>query len=201
MSHLICPQAGCIVSTYFISTCTQRSSTVKLTDNHIRIGCKATFEVRAYRSNKNNKHIFASRMNTYLSSCSDQQRTDIQGCSTFIRRNKPFIRLDNHFHSLTEFLSRQLRHQNSATCTLQTFCICIRTENTDLAIFSTISLQAFKSFLTIMQASCCHVNIQSFFWTKFQFTPLSVAIITTDVVICLHIAKWQISPINFFHYI
>ena len=138
-------------------------------------------------------------MNTYLCTRTDQQRTNIKRCTAFIRRNETLVCLYNHTYSFTELFSRQFRHQNTSTSTLQTFCISLRTEYTDFSIFSTISLQSFESFLSVMQTSSSHMNIQCFFRTKFQFTPLSVAIVATYIVICLHITERQFRPIYFFH--
>ena len=102
-------------------------------------------------------------MYTYLCACTDQQRTDIQRCTAFVGRNEAFIGLHYLSNCFTEQFCREFRHQDTVTSTLQTFCVGFQTEDTDFTVLATVSLQTFESFLSVMQTSSCHVDIQGFF--------------------------------------
>ena len=199
MRLLIGTQTGCIVTTHFIDTCSMRSCTVEFANNNVRIGRKTSFEVRTYRSYKYDKHILVSRVHTYLSTCSDQQRTNIERSTGLIRRNETLVQFHNFQNSFLKTFGRQLSHQDPLTSGLQTCRIFFQTENTHFAVFTAESFQSFKSFLTIVQASSRHVQVEVFFTANFQFTPCTVAEINSHIVICLHVSERQIRPVYFFH--
>ena len=200
VSHLIGTQTGSIITAYLIDTGSQRSGTVILTDNDIGICSKTTFEIRTYRSHKYHKKIFVGRMNTYLRTCTNQQRADIQSSPAFIRGNETFIQTNNLTNHLLKTFGRQFRHQNSTASTLQTGCILIHTEYTHLTIRTSVGLQSFKSFLSVMQTGSSHVDVDSSFRTHFNFSPRTVTIIATYVIVGRHIAEGQIRPVYFFHH-
>ena len=199
MCFLIGTQTGGVVSTYLVTTGSIRSRTVKLTDDNVRISRETSLKIRPDGSYEYHKHIFVGRMYTYLCTCTDKQRADIKRSAAFVWRNETLIGFHHLLHCCKKSLCRQFRHQYTVTCTLQTLCIGFRTENTDFTVLTAIRFQSFKSFLSIMQTSGCHVNVQCFFRTKFQFSPCTVAIVTTYIIICLHITEGQIRPINLFH--
>ena len=134
-------------------------------------------------------------MYAYLCSRTHQQRTDIQGSSRFVRRNETLIQLHNLKNSLFKAFRRQLRHQDATAGRLQTRRILFQTENTYLAVFAPESLQTLERFLTIVQTSGCYVHRNGFLAAYFQCAPLFVTIVNSHIVICLHIAERQISPI------
>ena len=128
-------------------------------------------------------------MNTYLSTGTDKQRTDVQGCTTLIGGNPLLVQANHLLHHLSEQFCRYLGHHDATTGGLQTSSILVNTENAHLAIFATIGLQTFEGFLTIMQAGCSHVQIQILVRANFNFTPLAVTIVTAYVVVGFHVTE------------
>ena len=199
MRFFVGTKTGGIVTTHFIDTSSVRSGAVIFANDNVRIGRETTLEVRTYRSHKYDKHIFICRMPPHLSTCSDQQRTNVKRSTCLVWRNETFVQFHHFQNSCLETFSRKFSHQDSLTSRLQTGCILFQTENTHFTVFSTKSFQAFKRFLTIMQARSCHVQIQMFVTAHFQFSPCSIAEINSHIVVCLHVAKRQIRPVYFFH--
>ena len=189
MSLLAGTQTGCIVTTYLINTCSERSRTIVLTSNHVRSSSKTTFKVWTYRSNKDQEHIFTGRTNPHLCTRSDQQRTNIKRGTAFVGRNKTLIHLHYCEYSFFETFCGQFCHHNTTTGRLQASGILFQTENTNFTIFTTECFQSFECLLTIMQTGSCHVHIDQFTTTDFEFSPLTFPEINSHIVICLHVSE------------
>ena len=138
-------------------------------------------------------------MYTHLRTGADEQRTDIERRARFVGRNEAFVELHHAEHGFAEALSAELGHQDAATGGLQTSRILLQTEDTHLAVFATEGFQPFECFLTIVQTGRCHVQRDSLFAANLGLAPSTVTIVNSHVVICLHVAERQISPIKFFH--
>ena len=79
---------------------------------------------------------------------------------------------------------------------LQAFGILVRTEQTDFAILATESLETLKDFLTVVQATCSHVQGNGLILGDFNLTPLAVLERAAHVIISLHVTKRQMCPVN-----
>ena len=199
MCHFVRFQARRIVAAHFIDTRSQRCGTIELADNHVRIGGKASLEVRPYRRDENHEEVFVGRMHAHLGSRTDKQRTDVQRGPALVWRDKTLV---EPYHLLDHFFKtfrRQFGHQYAAARALQTLGILVHAEHAHLAVRTTVSLQPLESFLPVVQASSRHVDIEGLLRTNFNLSPLSVTIIATYVIVCLHIAERQVRPIDFFH--
>ncbi len=189
MRHLVGTKRSSIVATHLIDTSAERSRTVILTDNHIVVAREATLEVRTYRSDENHEQIFSSRMHTHLCARSNEQRADVKRRTSLIWRNETLIQAHHLINHLVEFLGRQFRHQNATASALQTCCILIAAEHSHLAVRTAVSLQSFKSLLSVMQTSGSHVKWNCLFGANFYFAPFAVTEVTAYIVIGLVIAK------------
>ena len=117
-----------------------------------------------------------------------------------VRRHELSVKFHNLLHHSFKQIGGKLRHKYAATCALQTLRIGFDTENPDLAVFASVSLQSLKSFLSVVQASGCHVNVECCFRRNFYFTPFAIAIITTHIIISGDITEFEILPIDIFHF-
>ena len=134
-------------------------------------------------------------MHTNLWSYTNEKRTDIECCATFVGRNPFLIKANNLLYHFLEHFCRNLWHHNTITCALKTFCIILHSEYTNLTIRTTISLQTFESLLTIMQTGSSHVHVNVFVGAYLYLAPFSVTIVAADIVICSSVAKRKTTPV------
>ena len=139
-------------------------------------------------------------MHAHLRTGSDEQRTNVKSCSTFISWNPLLIQTNNLLHHFAEHFSWKFWHQNSTASALQTSCVLLHTKHTHLAIRASVSLKTLKSFLSIMQTGSSHVKFQILIGANFNLTPFTITIVASYIVIRLTIAKRQITPIDILHF-
>ena len=196
IAFLVCPSVssqGCsVISAHLVHSRSQRCSTVSITYDDIGIGRESTFEIRPDRTDEYQETIFLGRTDTYLSRSADQQRADVQRCSTLIGRDIRLVETDHFLDHLDEQLRGNFRHDNATAGTLQAGSILLHTEDTYLSIGTPVSLQALESLLSVVKAGCSHMEFQVFIRTDFHFSPLPVTVITAHVVISWLIAKCQV---------
>ena len=99
-------------------------------------------------------------------------------------------------HHFAEQFNGGHGHQNPVCRILNPLGIFFYPENADFAVFACVSLQSFKTFLAIMQASCGHVNADVFGRGYFDFSPLSVPVVAADIVVGIVVTEWERLPIN-----
>ena len=128
-------------------------------------------------------------MDTHLGTGSDKQRANVKRSSTLVRRNKAFVQFYHFQDSFLETFRRQFSHHDALTGGLQTRSILLQTENTHFAVFTTEGFQTLEGFLTIMQASGSHVQVQHLATAYFEFAPCAVTEIDSHIVVCLHITE------------
>ena len=155
MCNLTWQHTCCVVTTHLSSTCTMWSSTVIIILDKEVCWSQTTFEVVTYWHSKNGKDILICWMHTNDITNPNQQWTEIKCCTCTIWWNIFFICTYNLFTCIYKFVNGNLWHQKTIRSTLQTFSIFIWTEQLNRAIFSTVSLEAFKSFLTIVKGWRC----------------------------------------------
>ena len=105
----------------------------------------------------------------------------------------------NLFYHLAELIGRHFCHFATSTCGLHTCCIFFHAENAYFSIWATESLETFKSFLSIMETYSRHMKRDIFIRTYLNLTPLSIVIVATNVVVRLHVTKFQVRPVDLFH--
>ena len=189
MSDIVGSERSSIVSTHLIDTCSERSRAVEITDDDVWVCRESTLEVWTYWSYEDKEAILLRRMNTHLSTCTDEQRTDIERSTTLVGRNPLLVEANHLLHHFLEHFCRHLWHQNAATCALQALSVLVHTEHAHLTVWATISLQALECLLTIVQTGCSHVQFQILIRANFYFAPFAVAIVTANIVVSLAIAK------------
>ena len=128
-------------------------------------------------------------MNTYLSTGTDEQRTDIKRGTTLVGGDPLLVQTNHFLDHLTEQLCAHLGHHNAAASALQAGCVLFHTEHAHLTVWAAIGLQSLESLLTVVQTGGCHVQVQILIGANFDFTPFSLAIVTTYVVVGLHVAE------------
>ena len=151
-----------IVTTYFVDTGAQRSGTVVLAGDDIGIGFEAALEVRSDRSDENHKQILVGGLHTHGDTGTDEQRTEVQACTSAVRRNETLVELDDLLAHLHKLLGGEFGHHDAAASALQTLGVGLGTEDTDLAILATVALQSLESLLAVVQARCSHVHLDMF---------------------------------------
>ena len=189
MSQIVGEERGSVVTAHLVLTSAERSRTVVVADNHVRISGEATLEVRAYGGYEDEEAVLLRGMNTNLSAGTDEQRTDVERGAALVGRNPLLVETYHLLHHLREQLGAYLGHHDAATGRLQTGCILVDAENTHLAVRAAIGLQTLECLLAIVQAGGCHVQFQILVGTNLNFSPLTVAIVATYIVVGLHVAK------------
>ena len=197
--HLVGSEAGCIVATHLIDASAERGRAVVLADDDIGIRGKAALEVWADRCDEDEEEVFAGRMNADLSARANQQRTDIERCSALIRWDEALIEAHHLVHHLVELFRRKFGHQDASASALQAGCVLVRTEHAHLSIRAAVSLQSLESLLPIMQTSSCHVQRNGLLAANLYLTPCAITIVAAHIVVCLHVTKREVTPIDFFH--
>ena len=98
-------------------------------------------------------------------------------------------------HFAEQFNGRH-SHEHAVSGVLHTLGVFVDTENTDLAVLARVSLEAFKTFLAVMQASSGHVDANVLGRRKFYLAPLTIAVVATDIVIGIVITEGERLPID-----
>ena len=189
-------QRSSIVTTDFVDTGAERSRTVVLTSDNIRIGLETTLEVGAYGGNKDYEEIFVGGFHTHGDASTDQERTEVEACTGAVRRNEALIELDDLLAHFDKFFGGELRHHDATAGALQTLGVGFGAEDTNLAVFAAISLETFESLLAIVQAGCSHVHFDMLRGGNFNLTPLTVAIVAANVIVGFYITERKVLPIN-----
>ena len=134
-------------------------------------------------------------MNTHLSAGTDEQRTDVECCTTLVGGNPLLVQAYHLLHHLREEFCAYLRHHDATAGALQAGCILIDTEDAHLAVRTTVGLQSLECLLAIVQAGGCHVQVQILVGADLDLAPFTIAIVTTYIVVGLHVAERQTTPI------
>ena len=87
VSHLVGTKAGSVIATHLVDTRAKGRAAVVLADDDIRIGGKASLEVRPHRSYEDDEQVFLGGMYAHLCAGAYQQGTDVQGGSALVGRD------------------------------------------------------------------------------------------------------------------
>ncbi len=188
-------QRSGVVTAYLVDTGTQWSRAVPLTHDGVLVAGKTTLEVRANRCDEDQEQVVLGRMNANLRADADEQRADIQRSTTLISRYPLLIEAHHLLHHFLKHLCRHLWHHDAVAGTLQACGVVFHTEDTHLAVGTTVSLQSFKGLLTIVKAGGSHVHVDVFVGTHLNLAPFAVTIITPHIVVGLTVTEGQILPI------
>ena len=134
-------------------------------------------------------------MHTHLCARADEQWTDIERGATLVGGNPLLVEAHHFLYHLCEQLCADLGHHDAAAGGLQAGSVFVNAENTHLAVRAAIGLQTLEGLLTVVQARSCHVKVQILIGANFNLAPLTVAIIATHIVVGLHVAERQTTPI------
>ena len=107
----IAHEKGYACEFYLIDTCSERSRAVIFTDDDVWVARETTLEVRTYWCDKDQEAIFFRWVNTHLSACTNQERTDVQGSTTLVGRNPLLFEANHLLHHFLKQFCRHLRHQ------------------------------------------------------------------------------------------
>ena len=199
MSEMVGSERCSIVATHLVDTGSERSRTVVVAYDDVRVCRETTLEVRSYRCDEDDEHVLFCRTNAYLCRCTDEERTDVECCAALVCRDVLLIEAHYLLHHLLEYFCRQLRHHDAAACRLQTCCVLVHTEHAHLAVGATICLQSLKGFLSVVQTGGCHVKLNVLVGADFYLAPLAIAVATAHVIVGRHIAERQLRPCYIFH--
>ena len=108
------------------------------------------------------------------------------------------IELHDFDDSLFEKSFRKGLHKDGSASILETFGILIHTEDANLAVLATESLQTLEACLAIMKYSCGDMHRHFLTFTNTEFTPCTILIGASYIVGSLTIAEAQLAPINLF---
>ncbi len=149
----------CIVAAYFPTAGALRSHAVVLAHNTDVGILEAAFEVRSYRSNHHQEHIFVGFLYTDTGGKTDFYGTDVKRCSATVGGDEAFIELyglDAHFF---KELNGNRLHQKTFCRLADTLGVLLDAEYTDFAVFAAKSLEPLEHFLTIVKACSRHVDV------------------------------------------
>ena len=192
--------SGSIVATNLETACSQRCGTVIVTVNHHIVDSKTFLEVWPHRSHKYNKQILPGRVHANLCAGANEQWAYVERSAALVWRNKLLVQFHHLCNHLTEKLHAYTWHKYSVTTALQTLGVCLKTKNSDLAILATESLEPLKGTLTIVQASCRHVNVYIFVGMNLYSPPCAILIMTTHITIGFPVTKTDVRPIHIVHF-
>ena len=137
---------------------THRGCTVVIADN-LHVGrFETSFEIRTNRGHENHEQVFVGRTNTDLFAGTNQQRTQIKGAASSVRRNIILVELNNLPAGFLEEFVRNGSQHNGLCGALQTSAVFNPSEDTYFAIFSSVAFQSFESRLAIVQTGGSHVH-------------------------------------------
>ena len=184
-----------VVATDLVDAGAEGGGTVVLAGDDVGVSLETALEVRSNGGNEDEEEVLVGGFDTHGDAGTDQERTEVEGSASTVRRNVGLIQLDDLLAHLDELLGAELGHHDAAACALQTLGVSLGTEDTDLAIFAAVGLEAFEGFLTIMKAGGSHVHFDVFGAGNFDFTPLAVAIPAADIVVGFDVTKGEVLPI------
>lgn len=192
MGFLAGTEAGCIVTAHLERTGTEWSRTVVLARDDVGSGGKSALEVRAYGRDEDQEQVLIGGFHAYLCAGTHQQRTDVERRAALVGRDEAFVQLHDLEHSLTETFGREFGHQDAAAGGLQAGGVLLQAEDAHLAVLALEGLQALEGFLSVVQTGSCHVHGDGFLAAYFQLAPLTVTMVNSHVVVCLHVSEGQI---------
>ena len=162
-------------------------------------GAETGLEIRSHGRNEDDEEVLRSGFDAYLRTGTDEQRADVKRRSAAIRRHEALVKQYDAAHGLFKLLHRQLGHHNGAAGGLEALSVLVHAKDTDASVLAHEGLQALKGLLAIVQAGGSHVNVDVFRRGNLEFTPRAIAVITSHIVIRLHVTKRNLRPIDFFH--
>src|SRR3712207_5904540 len=128
-------------------------------------------------------------MYAHLDARTDEQRTNIKRGTALVCGYKLLIQTHYFLNHFNEHFGRYLGHYYASAGRLQASRILLGPKYAHFSVRTAISFQAFKGFLTIMQARSGHVQLQIFIRANLYFAPLAVLIIAAYIVVCRHVSE------------
>ena len=134
-----------------------------------------------------------------MRSGADEQRTDVESCAAFIRRDEALVQADGFFDHGFKQIGGQFGHHDTSAGALQACGIFFHAEDAHFSVGATKGFKPLEGFLSIVQTSGRHVYVDAFRGTCFYFSPLAVAPIAANVVVGGYVAEGKVFPIDVFH--